>query len=96
MKVELYDNDKWVIIGPDIENPQEPDDPLVKISLGKSEQGEITVVLYKDILDDLRNHKGGYEPLIIVHQNGSVTFQISYNGRFIQYAPQQMQNERVL
>lgn len=88
MKIELYDNDHWMVVGPDIENPQAEDDPLVKVELGKTEDGPLVVTMYKELLNDLRNHIEGYEAIILInYSSGSISFNVSYNGRFIPYAP---------
>lgn len=79
--------DKWIILGADIKNPDNPKRPLVKIAYGemaeKNCNQESTLTLYKDIFDGIRN--GVYDAVFSFHSNGKFEFHVYLNGTEIAY-----------
>ena len=83
----LYDFGEWRILGPDIENPENSERPLIKMAYAEDEdhKKQYTIILYKDIFDGIRN--GIYEAVFSFHSKGTSTFAVYYHGTKITSAP---------
>lgn len=87
MSIEIFGFDRWTLIGPDIENIIQPRRPYVKVLLGEVHQDgnvrTITVTMYKDIFDGLRN--GVYTAAITVTSDQRRVFKVYLNGSEIAF-----------
>lgn len=87
MSIEIFGFDRWTLIGPDIENMIQPRRPYVKVLLGELREDRnvknITVTMYKDVFDGLRN--GVYTAALTITSDHRRVFKVYWNGSEIAF-----------
>lgn len=87
MSIEIFGFERWTLLGPDIENTKQPRRPYVKVLLGESRQAanvrNITVTMYKDVFDGLRN--GVYTAAFTITSDNRRIFKVYWNGSEIEF-----------